>query len=507
MTATEPLIHPVILCGGSGTRLWPVSRLSLPKQFAPLIGGRSLLYLTCKRASSIVAGRRGQRLRIVGAEAHRYLIRDEAEAAGVDLHEIILEPASRDTAAAMAVAALQASPEDLLLFMPADHLIPDDEAFGSLVRAGAPVAAGGDIVTFGVRPDAPSTAYGYIRLGEPLADDAEAFRAAELIEKPEACKAAEMVSAGTFLWNAGIFLTMAGTLLAELETHAADILADCREAVARCARDDVFTRLDPQAFAACRSESIDYAVMEKAARISVLPFLGHWSDLGNWNALARLTPPNTHGNRIDGTGWVFDGTNAYLRAPHRPVVALGVHDLLIVDTPDALLVAAASHAEQVKDVVSALEAAGVPQATEHRRDARPWGSFDVIDRGERFQVKHITVKPGGQLSSQSHHHRAEHWIVVSGTARVRRGDEAFNLAPNESTYIPLGEVHSLENPGEIPLEVIEVQSGDYLGEDDIVRYADNYGRATAVKEPGDDGQEGNPKAKSSGASAKEASSE
>jgi mannose-1-phosphate guanylyltransferase/mannose-6-phosphate isomerase len=299
---------------------------------------------------------------------------------------------------------------------------------------------------------------------------------------------------------------MAGTLLAELETHAADILADCREAVAGRTRDGMFTRLDPQAFAACRSQSIDYAVMENAACITVLPFSGHWSDLGSWSALALLTPPDADGNRVEGTGWVFDGTNSYLRAPHRPVVSLGLHNVVIVDTPDALLVAASDHAEQVKDVVAALEAAGVPEATQHRRDARPWGSFDVIDRGERFQVKRITVKPGARLSLQSHHHRAEHWIVVSGTARVRRGDEVFILAQNESTYIPLGEIHSLENPGKIPLEIIEVQSGDYLGEDDIVRYADNYGRAPTADQSSNAGQHGETAADSGEASDKQSSS-
>lgn len=474
MTSSAPLIHPVILCGGSGTRLWPLSRQSFPKQFVPLIGEKSLLQLTCERAKAI-----NPELLIVAAEQHRFLVQECADAAGVRVRQI-LEPVARNTAAAMSVAALDAEPEDLLLFLPADHHIPDAEAFAELARHGAAIAAKGWIVTFGVAPTGPNTAYGYIRLGESLSAASEAREVEAFIEKPNREQASEMVLSGDHLWNAGIFLCQAETLLENLDAHAPDILAACRKAMAARTVDGNFTRLDEAAFKACRSESIDYAVMEKAERIAVLPFAGRWSDVGGWSAVAELTPADADGNRLDGDARVVRCANTYLRAHHRLVVALGVSDLIIVDTPDALLVAAkdcaGDVAENMKDVVADLEREGIAQATRHRRDARPWGAFDVIDAGDRFQVKRLTVKPGGRLSLQSHRHRAEHWIVVKGTAKVTKGSEVFLLTENQSTYIPLGETHCLENPGKVPLEIIEVQSGEYLGEDDIVRYEDSYGR-------------------------------
>jgi mannose-1-phosphate guanylyltransferase/mannose-6-phosphate isomerase len=471
MTHSPLIVHPVILCGGSGTRLWPLSRKSFPKQFVPLIGEKSLLQLTCERAKAI-----NPELLVVAAEAHRFLVQECADAAGVRVRQI-LEPVARNTAAAMSLAALDADPEDLLLFLPADHHIPDTGAFAELAQRGAAIAAKGWIVTFGVAPTGPNTAYGYIRLGASLSEGPKAHEVEAFIEKPNPEQAAKMVLSGDHLWNAGVFLCQAKVLLANLDAHAADILAACRKAMATQTTDGDFTRLDEAAFEACRSESIDYAVMEKAERIAVLPFAGRWSDVGGWNAVAEMTPVDADDNRIDGDARVMNCTNTYLRAQHRLVVALGVSDLIIVDTPDALLVAAKDNAGQVKEVVADLEREGVAQATQHRRDARPWGAFDVIDVGDRFQVKRITVKPGGRLSLQSHHHRAEHWIVVKGTAKVTKGSETFLLAENQSTYIPLGETHSLENPGKVPLEMIEVQSGEYLGEDDIVRYEDSYGRA------------------------------
>jgi len=470
MTRSVPLIHPVILCGGSGTRLWPLSRKSFPKQFVPLIGEKSLFQLTCERAKAI-----NPELLVVAAEAHRFLVQECADAAGVRVRQI-LEPVARNTAAAMSVAALDAEPEDLLLFLPADHHIPDAEAFAELAQRGAAIAAKGWIVTFGITPTGPNTAYGYIRLGASLSVTSEAREVDAFIEKPNPEQASEMVLSGDHLWNAGIFLCQAETLLANLDAHAPDILAACRKAMAARTADGDFTRLDETAFEACRSESIDYAVMEKADHIAVLPFAGRWSDVGGWGAVAGLTPADTDGNRIDGDARAVKCANTYLRAHHRLVVALGVSDLIIVDTPDALLVATKDHAGHVKGVVADLEREGVAQATQHRRDVRPWGAFDVIDAGDRFQVKRLTVKPGGRLSLQSHRHRAEHWIVVKGTAEVTKGSEVFLLTENQSTYIPLGETHSLENPGKIPLEIIEVQSGEYLGEDDIVRYEDSYGR-------------------------------
>jgi mannose-1-phosphate guanylyltransferase/mannose-6-phosphate isomerase len=463
-------IIPVIMCGGSGTRLWPLSRKALPKQFVPLVEGKSLLQLTLERAALL-----SRQQLIVAAEDHRFLVQECATAAGVQC-TIVLEPVARNTAAAMAVAALNAPPDALLLFLPADHHIPDIEAFAATIRTGISAAQGGSLVTFGVQPSFPSTAYGYIQQGPALPGQTAAHAVQCFIEKPNAARAQELLLAGGHFWNAGIFLIQASTLLAALQAHASDILAACQAAVAAQTVDGNFYRLGLDAFSACRSDSIDYAVMEKAANVAVLPFTAAWSDVGSWNAVADLTPPDTAGNRIHGQGHIVNATNTFIHAAHRPVVALGTHNLLIIDTVDALLVADATHAEQVKAVVSQLEAAGVPQAQHHRHVARPWGTYDSVDHGERFQVKRIVVKPGATLSLQMHHHRAEHWVVVSGTAEVTNGDKVILLSENQSTYIPLGQVHRLRNPGKVPLEIIEVQSGSYLGEDDIVRLEDTYGR-------------------------------
>jgi mannose-1-phosphate guanylyltransferase/mannose-6-phosphate isomerase len=336
-------------------------------------------------------------------------------------------------------------------------------------------------VTFGVLPTFPSAAYGYIQQGETLTGIAGAHAVLRFVEKPDAARAQALLLAGGHYWNAGIFLCKAEVLLAELKLHAPDILQSCERAVAQQEVDGNFRRLDAEAFAACRSDSIDYAVMEKSSRVAVLPFACAWSDVGSWNAVADLSPADAEGNRVYGQGHTFDAQNTYIHAPHRPVVALGTKNLLIIDTADALLVADASHAEQVKNVVAQLEARDVPQAQYHRRVARPWGVYDSIDRGDRFQVKRIVVKPGASLSLQMHHHRAEHWVVVSGTAEVTNGDNVMLLSENQSTYIPVGQVHRLSNPGKVPLEIIEVQSGSYLGEDDIVRLEDTYGRMADEK--------------------------
>ena len=469
-TAPDTSIIPVILCGGSGTRLWPLSRKALPKQFVPLLHGKSLLQLTLERAALL-----NTRQMIVAAEDHRFLVQECAAAAGVQ-STILLEPVARNTAAAMAAAALNAPADALLLFLPADHHIPDIQAFAATIRAGAPAAHAGSIVTFGVQPSFPSTAYGYIEQGAALAGQGTAHAVKRFIEKPNASRAQELLLAGGHYWNAGIFLIQASTLLAALQAHAPDILASCQQAVQAQSVDGEFRRLGRDAFAACRSDSIDYAVMEKAPNVVVVPFTAAWSDVGSWNAVADLTAPDAHGNRLHGQAYTVQATNTYIHAPHRPVVALGTNNLLIVDTVDALLVADAEHAEQVKTVVAQLEAAGVPQAQQHRHVARPWGTYDSVDNGARFQVKRIVVKPGATLSLQMHHHRAEHWVVVSGTAEVTNGDKVTLLSENQSTYIPLGQVHRLRNPGKVPLEIIEVQSGSYLGEDDIVRLEDTYGR-------------------------------
>lgn len=473
-------VQPVILCGGSGTRLWPLSRKSFPKQFVPLIGDKSLLQLTLERVAQLgsLGSQSCAKVLCVAAEEHRFLVLEAMQAAKVS-GLLILEPTPRNTAAAMALAALTAEPNQWLLFCPADHHIPDTLAFANMVEQGKLAAGQGAIVTFGVKPSYPSTAYGYIEQGDAQPDGSHSVR--RFIEKPSPDNAKNLILQGNVLWNAGIFLCKADALLKALQQQAPDILASCRNAMAAAVYDELFIRPQAQVFAACRSESIDYAVMEHHADIAVVPFGGAWSDVGSWNAVADLASPDEHGNRVGGQGLAVDATETYIHAPYRPVVALGTHDLLIIDTPDALLVATRSHAERVKNVVAALEASHSPQAVLHRKVARPWGSYDSIDVGDRFQVKRIDVKPGATLSLQKHYHRAEHWIVVKGTAEVTRGEETFLLTENQSTYIPIGELHRLHNPGKMHLEMIEVQSGSYLGEDDIVRFDDAYGRALPVE--------------------------
>lgn len=484
-------ITPVILCGGSGTRLWPLSRKSFPKQFVPLIDNKSLLQLTLERVSHP----ENARVICVAADEHRFMVTEALQAASVS-GPVILEPLARNTAAAMAAAALFVdpsgditpawNPDTLLLFCPADHHIPDADAFRATVSEGILPAQAGAIVTFGVVPNFPSTAYGYIEQGDRRADGA--FHVKHFIEKPSSDAATALLLKGGVLWNAGIFLMKAGTLVDALKAHAPDILASVSAAMELAVSESPdspeprnkgkisFVRPDKTAFSNCRSQSIDYAVMEHFKDIAVVPFKGQWSDVGSWNAIAELSEPDSDRNRVHGQGVLHHSRNTFIHASHRPVVALGTQDLLIIDTPDAVLIAHRDHAEQVKEIVTRLEQESYPQAVMHRKVARPWGWYDSIDMGERFQVKRIGVKPGASLSLQKHHHRAEHWIVVKGTAEVTRGSEVFLLSENESTYIPIGEVHRLKNPGKLPLEMIEVQSGSYLGEDDIVRLEDQYGR-------------------------------
>ncbi|TFZ04202.1 mannose-1-phosphate guanylyltransferase/mannose-6-phosphate isomerase [Ramlibacter rhizophilus] len=473
------MIQPVILCGGSGTRLWPLSRKAFPKQFVPLIGGKSLLALTLERVAALCKGPGHPGVLCVGAEDHRFLVNESLEAAGVQ-GTALLEPVARNTAAAMALAALQAAgPEQLLLFCPADHHIPDEAAFCEMVRNAARAARQpGTIVTFGVLPTFPSTGYGYIECGEPQGDTSHRVR--RFIEKPNREFAQELILGGKVLWNAGIFLCSAGTLLEALAQHAPDILTRCQEAMSGRTHDGIFLRPAEAPLQACRSESIDYAVMERHDNVRVYPFRSAWSDVGSWNAVADMTEPDEQGNRIEGQGVAVDSRNVYIHAPHRRVVALGMEDVVIVDTPDAVLVTRRASAEQVKAVVAALEASQSPEAVSHRKVQRPWGSYDSIEAGPRFQVKRIVVKASASLSLQKHYHRAEHWIVVKGTAEVTRGKDTFLITENQSTYIPLGEVHRLHNPGKTPLEMIEVQSGSYLGEDDIVRLDDSYGRVVPI---------------------------
>ena len=461
-------ITPVILCGGSGTRLWPLSRKLFPKQFVPLIDGKSLLQLTLERVSLL-----SRNVICVASEGHRFLVAEAMQSAKVS-GTVLLEPVGRNTAAAMAISALAAKPDDLLLFCPSDHHIPDTAAFAQIVKQGLAAAEEGAIVTFGISPTFPSTAYGYIRKGSARPDGA--FNVEGFTEKPAQDKAEDLMLTGSALWNAGIFLCSVKTLCSALEQHAPDILHACQLAMSSAKQDGNFVRPQAQAFEDCRSESIDYAVIEHNTNLAVLPFSSAWSDVGSWNAVAELTQADAQGNRIHGQGFALDSKNTFVHAPNRPVVVLGTKDLLVIDTPDALLVAAISHVEQVKQVVARLDAENISQSVQHRKVARPWGAYDSVDLGARHQVKRITVRPGAKLSLQMHHHRAEHWIVVKGTAIVTKGEEEILLSENQSTYIPLGVKHRLENPGKTDLELIEVQSGSYLGEDDIVRFEDTYGR-------------------------------
>jgi mannose-1-phosphate guanylyltransferase/mannose-6-phosphate isomerase len=472
-------ITPIILCGGSGTRLWPLSRQSFPKQFVPLVDGKSLLELTLARVKSL-----GSPICVTNEE-HRFFVQDllnHDSQSEISLASILLEPAGRNTAAAMASSALipGVSPSDLLLFLPSDHFVPDIDAFVSTIDAGVAAANTGFIVTFGVQPSFPSTAYGYIQKGDSLdlvSGEFNTYAVKRFEEKPALEKAQAMLLSGNYLWNAGIFLCTASTLIEALNKHAPDILNSCKEAMQSAEIDGHFVRPNKDSFLSCRSDSIDYAVMEHFNKVVVIPFKGVWSDVGGWNAVAALAPKDQSGNRISGQGIAVQSNNTYINAPHRPVIALGTSDLVIVDTPDAVLVASVDKVEQVKEVVAALKKAGQAQAVTHRKVARPWGWYDSIEMGERFQVKRIAVKPGASLSLQMHHHRAEHWIVVKGTAKVTNGDQVFLLEENQSTYIPIGAKHRLENPGKTDLEMIEVQSGGYLGEDDIVRFEDTYGRS------------------------------
>jgi mannose-1-phosphate guanylyltransferase/mannose-6-phosphate isomerase len=474
-------IKPVILCGGSGTRLWPLSRESFPKQFVPLIGGQSLLGLTIERVRSL-----GSAICITNEE-HRFFVQELLKESSENLDaSILLEPAGRNTAAAMSCATFMpdVADSDLLLFLPSDHFVPDVDAFISTMRSGIDAARSGYVVTFGVQPSFPSTAYGYIQQGAQLDTTGKtgnapspAFDVARFVEKPPMDEAQAMLLSGHYLWNAGIFLCQASVLKSALHKHAPDILKSSELAMKSAQVDGDFVRPYKEAFLSCRSESIDYAVMEHFDKVAVIPFKGAWTDVGSWNSVAALSAADAAGNRINGQGLAIQSRNTYINAPHRPVVALGTADLIIVDTPDAILVASIDKAEQVKDVVAQLKKEGKAQAVIHRRVARPWGWYDSIDMGERFQVKRIAVKPGASLSLQMHHHRAEHWIVVKGIAKVTNGDEVFLLEENQSTYIPIGAKHRLENPGKTDLEMIEVQSGGYLGEDDIVRFEDTYGRS------------------------------
>ncbi|MCD7100282.1 mannose-1-phosphate guanylyltransferase/mannose-6-phosphate isomerase [Stenotrophomonas sp. MMGLT7] len=464
-------IVPVILSGGSGTRLWPLSRETYPKQFLPLVGDKTMLQSTWLRVAPVSAS--GPI--IVANEEHRFVAAEQLQAVGVKPAAILLEPIGRNTAPAIAVAALEATRDGqdaLLLVLPSDHVIRDETAFRSAIAVAASAAEAGKLVTFGIVPTAPETGYGYIK-----AASGEGVRAVEsFVEKPDLDTARQYVASGEYFWNSGMFLFKASRYLEELARLQPQMLDACRKAWEQARRDHDFIRLDKPAFEASPSDSIDYAVMEKTREVAVLPLDAGWSDVGSWSALRDVSEQDADGNAHRGDVIQIDCHNSYAYGD-RLIAMIGLDDVIVVETPDAVLVGSADHIQQVKDVVAQVKAKGLPQATWHRKVYRPWGAYDSIDNGQRFQVKRITVKPGATLSLQMHHHRAEHWVVVSGTAEVTRGDEVLLLTENQSTYIPLGVTHRLKNPGKLPLELIEVQSGSYLGEDDIVRFEDTYGRA------------------------------
>ncbi|HEL4111106.1 TPA: mannose-1-phosphate guanylyltransferase/mannose-6-phosphate isomerase [Stenotrophomonas maltophilia] len=464
-------IQPVILSGGSGTRLWPLSREAYPKQFLPLAGELTMLQATWQRVAPIAT--RGPL--VIANEEHRFVAAEQLQQVGAEPAAIILEPIGRNTAPAIAVAALEATRDGadaLLLVLPSDHVITNEAAFRAVVQAAAGAAEAGKLVTFGIVPTGPETGYGYIK-----AANGQGLRAVErFVEKPDLETASGYVSSGQYYWNSGMFLFKASRYLQELERFQPAMLAGSRQAWQQARRDADFTRLDKATFTAVASDSIDYAVMEKTADAVVIPLDAGWNDVGSWTALRDVSHQDGDGNAHQGDVIAIDCRNTYAYA-QRLVALVGLDDVIVVETDDAVLVGRADRMQEVKTVVAQLKAEGRSEATWHRKVYRPWGAYDSIDNGERFQVKRITVKPGGTLSLQMHHHRAEHWIVVSGTAEVTRGDEVILLSENQSTYIPLGVTHRLRNPGKLPLELIEVQSGSYLGEDDIVRFEDTYGRS------------------------------
>ncbi|MEQ4573752.1 MAG: mannose-1-phosphate guanylyltransferase/mannose-6-phosphate isomerase [Gammaproteobacteria bacterium] len=466
-------IVPVILSGGSGTRLWPLSREAYPKQFLPLVGDDTMLQATWKRVASIADAAPI----VVANQEHRFMAAEQLRECNALPQALILEPIGRNTAPAIAIAALQAlanGNDALLLVLPSDHVVRNEAAFHVAVRQAAIAAEAGKLVTFGIVPIAPETGYGYIK-----AATGQGVRAVDrFVEKPDLATAQQYVASGEYFWNSGMFLFKASRYLKELDRFQPAILSTCRNALDKATRDDDFIRLDAEAFAASPSDSIDYAVMEKTTDAAVVPLDAEWNDVGSWSALWEVSDKDADGNACHGDVIALGCKDSYAYG-NRLIAMVGLQDVVVVETDDAVFVGHKDRVQDVKEIVGRIKRDGRSEAAAHRKVYRPWGAYDSIDNGARFQVKRITVKPGATLSLQMHHHRAEHWIVVSGTAEVTRGDEVILLSENQSTYIPLGVTHRLKNPGKLPLELIEVQSGSYLGEDDIVRFEDQYGRAGA----------------------------
>jgi mannose-1-phosphate guanylyltransferase/mannose-6-phosphate isomerase len=478
------MIHPVILSGGSGTRLWPMSRSLYPKQLLALTGERSLLQETVLRVMGDAGGDDGfAPPLIIANEEHRFIIAEQLREIGAAPEALVLEPVGRNTAPAACIAALRLAaakapdePDALMLVMASDHVITDLAAFRAAIGRAAAAGRAGRLVSLGIRPERPETGYGYIAAGAPIDGVAGAFQVSRFVEKPDAETAERYLASGEYFWNSSIFLFPVALYLAELGRLRPEMLAACKAALEGARSDTDFIRLDKAAFAACPSDSIDYAVMEHTSLAAVVPVGMGWSDLGSWDALWELGAKDERGNTLTGNVVAEATSNCYLRSEKGLVAAIGVADLVVVATDDAVMVAPRNRTQEVRQLVARLRAESRDEADALSTVHRPWGTYRALHNGHRVQVKHIMVRPGGKLSLQMHHHRAEHWVVVQGTAKIVRGNEEMTLTEDQSTYIPLGTVHRLENPGKIPLHVIEVQSGSYLGEDDIVRFEDSYGR-------------------------------
>jgi mannose-1-phosphate guanylyltransferase / mannose-6-phosphate isomerase len=472
------MIYPVILCGGSGTRLWPLSRKSYPKQFSRLTGQETLFQASVKR---LTGEGFAQPIILTNAD-FRFIVAEQLAEIGVDPEAVLIEPEGRNTAPAILAAALwlqDRAPDAMMLVAPSDHVVPDAAAFRVAVEAGRAACEAGDLVTFGIRPDRPETGYGYLELGDGAGDFTPKPRKLKrFVEKPDAESAADMLAAGNYLWNGGIFLFAVSDILQGFQDHAPNLLADCRQSVTDAKPDLGFLRLAPEPWAKIEDISIDYAVMERAQNLSVVPFDGGWSDLGGWDAVWRESEGNSDGMVLAGEASAINSKNSLLRSENKnqEIVGIGLENIIAIAMPDAVLVADMSSAQDVKKAVQALKVKGAKQAEQFPRDHRPWGWFETLSLGARFQVKRIMVHPGAALSLQSHVHRSEHWIVVAGTARVTVGDTVSLVTENQSVYIPVGSKHRMENPGKVDLHLIEVQTGTYLGEDDIVRYEDVYSR-------------------------------